>query len=556
MSNTTNKLSDRQATVRNEDEFTSKLAILHKAAVGVVLVRTREPYRAIEAVKNFAAGSRTKFKSWSTLHGWLTPDLHDPNKKPEKDGTKDPVQALAKIGGVLDDSEGFDNGFYCMMFPHFWLKSNNPMPPMIQCIKDYCKLFSESKRRLILVTPPSFTLPGELQDDVVILDFDAPSYAELNSLYDRLMQSFKDKAPNFSAEDRDRIIAAAAGMGQQEFDTALARAVVTHKDKLPNVPINDIVNSVMEVKTELVKRSEVLEVMPVQDMSEVGGLENLKEWLERRSHCFSQEAREFGIEPPKGIALIGPPGTGKSLCAKATASMLGLPLIKFDVSRIFNSLVGESESRVRDALKMIEAMAPCVVMLDEVDKAFQSNSGGGDSGVSQRVLGLILTFLQENTSPIFWVASANRVNNLPSEFLRRGRLDEVFSVSVPDARERLEVIKIHLRKRGKNPDQIDDLDVASDGSEGYVPAELEAAVKDALIEAFVRKVDITGELIREQLGNMKPLSVAFADDFNAMRTWAEQNARPASKSTEARQRVRARAAAPGTAGDRDMSLDG
>lgn len=558
---TSNKMSLAQATIRNDDEFTSQLAILHKAAVGVILCRTREPYRAIDCIRNFAAASSSKsrleFKTWTILHGWLTPDLNDPAKKPDADGTKDPVQALGKIGGISDNSEGFPNGFYCMMYPHFWLKDKSPNVSIIQTVKDYSKMFSETKRRLVLVVPPEFTLPSELQDDVVVVDYETPSYAEMSTMYDRLMESFGDKAPNFEQAEKDRILAAAAGMAKQEFDTALARALVASKDVLPNAPIEDIVAGVMAVKVEMVKRSEVLEVMPVTDMSQVGGLDNLKEWVTKRAPCFSQEARDFGIEPPKGIALIGPPGTGKSLCAKSIASLLGLPLIKFDVSRIFNSLVGESESRVRAALKMIDAMAPCVVMLDEVDKAFQIGSGG-DSGVSQRVLGLILTHLQESPAAIFWVASANRVNNLPSEFLRRGRLDEVFSVSVPDASERLEILQIHLRKRGKDPDQIGDLEVAAEGSDGYVPAELEAAVKDAIIEAFHSKQEITGELIMAQLAEMKPLSEAFEEDFTAMQTWAEQNARPANKSTERRVRRnrRARSAAPAATGQREVDLDG
>jgi len=377
---------------------------------------------------------------------------------------------------------------------------------------------------------------------------------------DAVCEGFGDKRPKFTPEEKRKVMAAAAGMSQHEFETGFSRAVVTHRKKLPNVDAQLIIDEVMKAKIEVVKRSEVLEVMSGVDMSTVGGLENLKEWLTMRAACFSQDAIDFGIETPKGIALIGPPGTGKSLVGKATSSLLGLPLIKFDISRVFQSLVGQSEERVRAALKMLDAMAPCVVFLDEVDKAFQVGSGG-DSGVSQRILGLILTHMQETPHPIFWVASANRVDNLPSEFLRRGRLDEVFSVSVPEADERLDIIKIHLKKRGKNPDDIDDLQAAVDKSNGYVPAELEAAVKDAIIEAYSKKVEITGELIGEQLANMKPLSEAFADQFNRMTEWADNNARPASKSKEkAQAAVRARtrpstAAGVKTGGRAGMNLD-
>jgi SpoVK/Ycf46/Vps4 family AAA+-type ATPase len=447
-----------------------------------------------------------------------------------------------------------------MMYAHFWLKPGQANPVTIQIIKEYCRLFTQNEKRLIILAPMGYTLPQELEEDVVILDFDSPSHAELAEEYEVIMEGFNDKRPKFNADTKNKILAAAAGMSQHEFATSISRAVVTHRKLLPNVNPDLIINEVMKAKIEVVKRSEVLEVMSSDNMSNVGGLEELKDWLRRRARCFGEAAAKAGIDTPKGIALIGPPGTGKSLCAKATASLLGLPLIKFDISRVFQSLVGQSEERVRAALKMLDAMAPCVVMLDEVDKAFQTGSGG-DSGVSQRILGLILTHMQETTSPIFWVASANRVDNLPSEFLRRGRLDEVFAVSVPEEDERLDILKIHLRKRGYNPDDIKDLEVAAGASsDGYVPAELEAAVKDALIDAYTDKVPVTGALIAKQLGNMKPLSIAFKADFDKMTEWADNNARPASRSkkskTEVRARTRGATAAQTTTGKRaGLSLD-
>lgn len=555
----TAQLSKQQAAIRNAVTFREQLAILDKAAVGVVLCRTREPYRAMETIKEYAFGEDVDCRLWTTLYGWTTFNKSDPNAAPKNDNLKEINGALMAIGGGDGTSQGFPNGFYAMMYPHFWLKPGQANPVTIMLIKEYCRLFTQNEKRLILLAPLGYQLPGELEEDVLILDFDSPSHSELSDVYDAVCEGFGDKRPVFSAEDKRKVLAAAAGMSQHEFETGFSRAVVTHRKKLPNVEPQLIIDEVMKAKIEVVKRSEVLEVMSSGNMADVGGLENLKDWLNDRAHCFSQEAIDFGIETPKGIALIGPPGTGKSLVGKATANLLGLPLIKFDISRVFQSLVGQSEERVRAALKMLDAMAPCVVFLDEVDKAFQVGSGG-DSGVSQRILGLILTHMQESPHPIFWVASANRVDNLPSEFLRRGRLDEVFSVSVPEPDERLAILKIHLRKRGKNPDEIADLDKAVEKSNGFVPAELEAAVKDAIIEAFSRKKAITGELIGEQLANMKPLSEAFAEQFNKMTEWADNNARPASKSKEAVQ-VRARTrTAPSAAGTKSgaragMSLD-
>lgn len=553
------QLTTEQQAQRNAEDFRANLAILDKSAVGVILCRTREPYRAFEAIKDYAFSEDVECRLWTTLSGWTKFNKTDPNAAPTPDpATREINQALNAIGDLSGTTNGFPNGFYAMMYPHFWLKAGQANPVTIQTIKEYCRLFTQSEKRLVLLTPLGYSLPQELEEDVLILDFDAPSYSELNDVYEAIMEGFGNKKPKFGKEDKARTIAASAGMSQQEFETALSRAVVTHRKLLPNVDPDLIIGEVMKSKVEVVKRSEVLEVMEAENMSNVGGLDELKDWLEKRSHCFGEEAKKAGVDAPKGIALIGPPGTGKSLCAKATAYLLGLPLIKFDISRVFQSLVGQSEERVRAALKMLDAMAPCVVMLDEVDKAFQVGSGG-DSGVSQRILGLILTHMQETKSPIFWVASANRVDNLPSEFLRRGRLDEVFSVSVPTEEERLAILKIHLKKRGYDPEKITDLSVASGSkSEGYVPAELEAAVKDALIEAFSSKGKVTGELISEQLSNMKPLSVAFKEQFDRMTEWADNNARPASrikKEQTARSRTRPASpvAKPGTRAG--MSLD-
>ena len=525
----THQLTDRQASVRNADEFRDQLRILDAAAVGVVLCRTREPFRAIEAIRSYAySKDKLEFANWTPMYGWEHYSRTDPTSAPKTDSLASPVDALKKIGG-MDGTDGFPNGFYSFVFPHFWLKDNvGQRVPMIYAIKEYTRMFSESKRRLVLIAPVGYSLPTEISEDVVVLDFDAPSYAELAAIFEGFLGSLP-KRPKLSKADKDRIVAAGMGMSQQEFETAVSRAIVTYRAQLPNVPIDDLVDEVMKVKTEVVKRSEVLEVMPTTSMANVGGLDNLKEWVAKRSICFSQEAKDFGIDAPKGCGLFGPPGTGKSLAAKAIGHTLGLPLIKFDVSRVFQSLVGQSEERVRSALSMLDAMAPCVVLLDEIDKAFQRSSGG-DSGVSQRVLGAILTHMQESEAPIFWVFSANRVDNLPPELLRKGRLDEIFAVSIPDVEERMAILTIHLNKRGHNAADIPNLRVAAEASEGYVPAEIEQAVKDGLIDGFTTKVGVTGELIAAQLANIKPLSEAFAEDFNQMQQWAENNARPASNS--------------------------
>lgn len=536
-----------QRETSNADSFRRKFGILHKAGVGVVLCRSHEPTRVIEALRDFAMGEADHaFKHWTVLGGWHSVDRSNPSEVPDNDNN---VDLLSALRGVSE----FGNGIYVVMYPHPWLKDNK-VPPLTQLIKDYANLLTETKKRVVLLCPPGVSLPIELQQDVTILDFELPSFAELNEVYKRTAGALpKPKQPNYSPDMIDRIISAGAGMTGHEFETAVSRAFVSHRELLPAIPIDVTAAAVLEVKVEAVKRTNVLEVMPVGNMDEVGGLGNLKRWITQRRACFGQEAQDFGIDALKGILLAGPPGTGKSLVSKAIAHVMGLPLIKFDVSRAFGSLVGQSEAQVDEALRMAEAMSPCVLFLDEIDKALGGSAdGGGDSGVTKRVLGKILTWLQENDKPIFCVFSANRVEQLPSELIRKGRLDEIWSVSIPNDAERRDILSIHLRKRKEDPTQID-LDEAVRVSEGYVPAELEAAVKEAKVIAFnTEERRVTGDMIVRQLQLMTPLSKAFEEQFAAMRTWAEKNARPANgdekteeSRVQARPRPRTRTATPG-----------
>lgn len=284
-------------------------------------------------------------------------------------------------------------------------------------------------------------------------------------------------------------------------------------------------------KTEVVKNSDILELFPTENMGNVGGLENLKEWVAMRRDCYSEEAKEFGIEPPKGIVLVGPPGTGKSLVAKAVASELGVPLVRLDFGRVFSSFVGSSEQRMRQALRMVESMAPIVLFCDEIDKGLGGIGGSGDSGTSSRVLGSFLTWLQECKKPVFVMVTANNVTGLPPEMLRRGRFDAIFSTNMPTPTERREVLRIHLARRGRDIKDFSrtDVDAIVQASDGYLPAEIESAVKDGLVSAFSRGEEFTLDDVSKALSSMVPLSRAFAAQIQAMSEWAANNATPAGK---------------------------
>lgn len=283
-----------------------------------------------------------------------------------------------------------------------------------------------------------------------------------------------------------------------------------------------------------VKKSGILEYFePKQTANDIGGLENLKAWLKMRSKAFSKKAREFGLPMPRGILLVGLPGCGKSLSAKAASHILGLPLLRFDIGRVFGGLVGDSERNMRTAISTAEAVGSCVLWIDEMEKAFAGMSGGnsGDGGTSQRVFGNFITWMQEKTTPCFIIATVNRIESLPPELLRKGRFDETFFVGLPSKREREQILKVHLRLKNQ---KINDaaLQKCIEASDGFSGAELEEAIVTGMYGAFDQERGLTADDLIEAIKLTNPLSKSKSDDLKAMAKWASNNAVNASKTEE------------------------
>ena len=519
----------------NSEYYKDQFTTLSASGVGVVATRTREPFRAIEALKDWAFAKDLPFGLWNVRDGWVKQNpTDDPEKIPQKDGTIDPYMAMQMILDVPGSGkQRWDSGVYVMHAPHHWLDKH---PGIIECLRHYVRDLPEIRNlRLVLVMPEGCPLPDDLKHDIPLLDYDLPDAEERGGILDYIIESSVPEGGQtptpFIPDERDILIASAGGMTEMEAQVAFSKAIILQKPDWPNPDFDAFNRVVLDAKTEIVKNSDVLEMMDAVPMDQVGGLEVFKEWIEVAAMCFTPEAKAKGVDAPKGCVCIGPPGTGKSLVGKATGAALHMPVVKFDVSRIFAGIVGESEKRARGAIKMIEAMAPCVAFIDEIDKGLGgAHKGGGDSGVSQRTLGIILTAMQESEAPIFWMASANRTDGLPPELLRKGRFDEVFAVLTPNRIEREAILRIHMGKRKQKVPK--DLDLAVAASRGYVGAEIEAAVKEAVKAAFVRNVKLTGELVCEQLHHMKPMREAFPEDFQRMEEWANNNARHASLPAE------------------------
>ncbi|HZD04118.1 MAG TPA: AAA family ATPase, partial [Longimicrobiales bacterium] len=381
---------------------------------------------------------------------------------------------------------------------------------------------------VVLFLSPTLELPRELEKDVSVVDYPLPTLDDIRSLFEVIEEGVASN-PSLSIdlgdEDRDRLLQAALGLTENEARNVFAKALA--RDRTLSVKDVDVI---VREKEQIVRKSGVLEYFAnPEDFGAVGGLDQLKAWLSLRSGALTKKARDFGLPPPKGLLLIGVPGCGKSLTAKAAAYEWNQPLLKLDVGKLFGGLVGSSEQNIRRTIQFAEAVAPCILWIDEIEKGFAGFRSTGDSGTSARVFSTFLTWMQEKSSPVFVIATANDVTSLPPELLRKGRFDELFFVDLPFPREREEILGIHLRKRGRDPEALG-IDVAglARRAEGFSGAELEQAVIDGLYRAFDRGVELDSDAVAAALDDTYPLSETMKEPIRAMREWAEKRARYAS----------------------------
>jgi SpoVK/Ycf46/Vps4 family AAA+-type ATPase len=350
-----------------------------------------------------------------------------------------------------------------------------------------------------------------LKEEAVVIDFPHPTTIELEGVLNRIARAPGVKV-NLTKLGREKLVQAALGLTATQAQRVFARAVVTD-----GVLDDRDISLVTEEKKQIIRESEALEYYEVTESpDDVGGLDILKDWLRLRERAFTQEARDYGLPSPKGIALIGIPGTGKSLTAKMIGALWRLPLLRLDVGSLFGSLIGESEERARRALQVAGMVAPCVVWIDEMEKALAH--GGQDAGTSTRVFGSILTWMQEKTAPCFVVATANDISTLPPELLRKGRFDEIFFLDLPTLAERREIFSVHLRKRKRLPQDFDVGQLARD-TDGYVGAEIEQAIIDAMYIGFNASREFTTADIAAAVKRQVPLSSSQREAIDGLRDW-------------------------------------
>jgi hypothetical protein len=475
-----------------------------RAAYPAVAIQTTEEARASGEVLAAARELDRKVVSWSAIEGMIA--ITDGARKLE--GTEDLLAAC---------SQRMEDTIYILRDPHTWPFDRDPI--LCRALRDFIAA-GPARGSTVVILAPEFRPHPTFEKMVVVLDYSLPGPEHLQLI----AQGIAASAGGEPGPVHEDVIRALGGLTTTEAENALALAWVESKFFDPEV--------IYREKCKAVKRSGLLDIVDPdpRGLDAVGGLDALKAWIGRRKRVWSPEAEAFGLPQPKGILLVGVPGTGKSLAAKSIGTALRVPTLRLDIGALFNSLVGESESRTREALKLAEALAPCVLWVDEIDKglAGSGGSGGTDGGVTKRVFGTIISWMQDRLRPVFLVATANDVTSLPPEFLRKGRFDELFAVDLPTQLEREVIFAIHLKARKREPAEFD-LAAAAAACERFTGSEIEATLNEALFAAFDDdRPLVTADLVAAA-AQIVPLAVTAKEQVEAIRAWASGRARFASR---------------------------
>jgi AAA+ superfamily predicted ATPase len=475
-----------------------------KAGYAGLYLISHEEARVEAELKAIATGIEHQLVAWSITEG-----LIDTAKGTTRE-CNDPMEVLNAVTDLPEDS--------ILLLRDFHQFFDDPNPVLIRRLKDQLR-GARTTGKTLVVLGCRFNLPPELEREFSVIDIALPGFEELNAVLKGITESTEQPMPK--TEIVSDLVDAARGMTTTEAENAFALSVVESGG------LNAAL--IAREKAQAVKKNGLLELIgSTATLADIGGLDLLKDWLLKRKEAFSPRARKYGLPMPKGLLILGIPGTGKSLTAKATAAVLGVPLLKLDAGRIFAGLVGQSESNLRSVIQTAEAIAPVVLWIDELEKGFSGSrsSGATDGGTSARVFGSLISWLQEKTAPVFVVATANDVSQLPPEMLRKGRWDELFFVDLPNREEREIIWNIQVAKHGRDTRQFDLAQLAK-STDGLTGAEIEQVFIDAMYRAFAEEEEPSDFTIGEVLVDFVPLSKLMAEQITGLRQWAKGRARPA-----------------------------
>jgi ATP-dependent 26S proteasome regulatory subunit len=479
------------------------LELLIRSRHGLIVLDSDEPDRVRSMLNKVSNRLGIPLFVWSLTRGL------------SRDGEK-PLYNTTDLGQALSHAEsaGLDALYYFQGLDAF-LQDR----VAVAKLRDLGALFSR-RDGAILTSGIGIELPPALRPFSATLEPPIPKPEEYRAILQAMVHDLVGRGRlrvEMTAAELDRMVDALTGLSLQEAERVLTRVMIEDDRLSP-----DDIDAVMRVKTDVLRRDGLLDYQPPDErLTDVAGLAGLKQWLGRRKAVLAdrQRARQFGLPFPKGVLLVGVPGCGKSLSAKAVAAEWNLPLLKLDSASLYNKYVGETERNFRRALQTAENLAPCVLWIDEIEKAFATGSGEMDGGLSTRVLGGFLSWMQERAGDVFVVATANDVSRLPPEFVRKGRFDEIFFVDLPDTEARSEAFRIHLRRRSQERVEVDVATLA-EHSAGFSGAELEQVVVSGLYTAFAENRRLTTELLLEEIRTTRPLSQTMAERIAALRDWA------------------------------------
>ncbi|OGW15497.1 MAG: hypothetical protein A2035_01450 [Nitrospirae bacterium GWA2_42_11] len=520
----------------NTKEFQEEIKIHVEARYPIIWLVSFEERRVERVVEDLCRNIDFKYWSWSVSRG-----IYSGEKKKWEPLSREKI--LTTIEEKIVKSETENNLFILKdisgyFHSHEFLRKFRDLPAIIE---------ERHPLNTICILSPTLTeIPPELEEDIVVLELSLPDYYEIEEM---VSNTFGKMIPDkWFPSTRAILYKSLQGLSMDNIRRVVRKAISLNNGQLTE----DCISYIQEEKQQIIKKQKILDYYTRKETIEhIGGLDEIKRWFIEREHVFrlsKEKVDTLGLDTPRGLLLIGVPGGGKSLCCKALAGIWNLPLLRMDVGRLFGSTVGESEKNIRRCIQLAEAVSPCILWIDEIDKAFGGVSGfQGDSGTQLRVFGTFVTWLQEKEKPVFVIATANNPRNLPPELWRKGRYDEVFFVDLPSIEEREEIFKIHLESRAQNSNRLNIREL-SQNSQGYTGAEIEQAVKDSIVATFnmihkgrrddeievmindLSSLDVTQDCLLESIRNITPLSVLKKEEIEELRTWSYRRARPASQS--------------------------
>ena len=481
------------------NQFNQEFALLLRACYPLIYIPSQEEERVEKSITTVAKelGNRQ-------VYIWDFVDGYQDNPNNANLGRRNPLQALEFIEKL---PSGIGGIFILRDFQRFLedISISRKLRNLSRTLK--------AQAKNIVVIDPEINIPSELKEVFTIAEFPLPQAEEIKQEIQRLVAATRQ---TIQEKFLDELVRSSQGLSLERIRRVLTRAIAQNG----KIEADDV-ELILEEKKQSIRQTQILDYYPTQEqISDIGGLDNLKEWLLRRGGAFSESARAYGLPYPRGLLLVGIQGTGKSLTAKAIAHHWHLPLLRLDVGRLFSGLVGESESRTRQMIQLAEALSPCILWIDEIDKGFAGVDGRGDSGTTSRVFGTFITWLAEKQSPVFVVATANNIQNLPAEILRKGRFDEIFFVGLPSQEEREAIFNVHLsRLRPHNLAHYDLKRLAYETPE-FSGAEIEQTIIEAMHLAFSQNRDFNTDDILIAASQIIPLARTAKEQIEFLQSWA------------------------------------